>query len=339
MIELGLPVIYDGKKYTVLWNKETLEYPVGGLICELSRLHPGILKEVFDNYPDRDKPNTRENASNGLCWVFEKMKDVLTLPVHQAIVAGELACYHEEYYDKPEEQRHILLQFLNEDSGTGNSEIKKYILKDTGTEVFIDDTVGHYLSCLFAELASSLVMAIAAFQKIINTSDEKAINLFIALASDKIQFQKIDYKIVVLEGELSSIYTIGNGVSLFMFEVQHMLEHEVFPKKCKNCGEYFVPTGRKDARYCTYPSPQNKEKTCREIGARAARAKKEKEDDATREYRRKYMRLKMATRRNPDSLVANRKLEAFIQDAEQWQNKVKSGEVSESEYIEWLKKE
>lgn len=337
MTEFGLPVIYDGKKYVTLWNEETLEYPVGGLLCELSRLHPGILKEVFDGYPERDLPNTRQNASDGLCWVFDKLSDVVTLPVHQAIIMGELVGYHEEYFDKPEERRHTLPELLNGDGGPGGAEITKFILKDTGTEIFMDDTVGHYLSCLFAELANSLVMTIAAFHKIISANDENAIDLFLAVASDKIHFQRIDYKIAVMDGGLSSIYTIGNAISLFMFEVQHMLEHEVYPKKCQNCGEYFVPTGRRDARYCTYPSPQNRDRTCKEIGAQATRAKKEKEDDATREYRRKYMRLKMATRRNPDSTEASEEMETFIREAELWKGKVESGEASEADFIRWLK--
>lgn len=337
MTEFGLPVIYDGKKYVTLWNGETQEYPVGGLICELSRLHPGIMKEAFDSYPNRDKPNTRENASDGLCWVLEKLGDVLPLPVHQAIVTGELVSYHEEYFDKPEDRRHTLPELLNGDGGPGGEVITKYILKDTGTDKFMDDTVGHFLSCLFAELANSLVMSIAAFQKIISAKDENAIDLFLAVASEKLHFQKIDYKIAVMDGELSSIFTIGNGISLFMFEVQHMLEHEIYPKKCQNCGSYFVPTGRRDALYCNYPSPQNKEKTCKEIGARATRAKKEKDDDATREYRRKYMRLKMAARRNPDSVEAVEALDSFIQDAELWRIRVENGEASKAEYIDWLK--
>src|SRR5699024_11356250 len=63
--------------------------------------------------------------------------------------------------------------------------------------------------------------------------------------------------------------------------------------KCKNCGNYFVPVGRSDSVYCGYPSPQDKTKECREVGANATRAKKMKNDVLTQEYRRLYMRLKM----------------------------------------------
>ena len=47
-----------------------------------------------------------------------------------------------------------------------------------------------------------------------------------------------------------------------------------------------LPEGRSDAVYCSYPSPQNIKKTCKEIGTQVARANKEKSDITTKGYRK-----------------------------------------------------
>jgi Family of unknown function (DUF6076) len=46
--------------------------------------------------------------------------------------------------------------------------------------------------------------------------------------------------------------------------VNHLKDSQI--KICKNCGSYFVPTGRIDTEYCNSKAPNSK-KTCSEIGA------------------------------------------------------------------------
>ena len=59
--------------------------------------------------------------------------------------------------------------------------------------------------------------------------------------------------------------------------------------KCKNCGHYFVSEGRSDAVYCSCPLWENKDKTCKDVGAQVTRANKEKNEAAAKEYLRVCM--------------------------------------------------
>lgn len=55
------------------------------------------------------------------------------------------------------------------------------------------------------------------------------------------------------------------------------------------------------------PLRDNKEKTCKDVGAQITRANKEKNDVATKEYRKVYMRYKMMTNRHPEDSAAAQK--------------------------------
>ena len=112
--------------------------------------------------------------------------------------------------------------------------------------------------------------------------------------------QHIDFRfLATAEKGLESLYTIKTSMSLLLFEMANAQQVDQQFVKCSNCGQIFVLEGRSDTIYCNYPSPQNKNKSCREIGAQVARANKEKSDIVTKEYRKAYMRHKMMIKRHP----------------------------------------
>ena len=91
--------------------------------------------------------------------------------------------------------------------------------------------------------------------------------------------QHIDFRfLATAEKGLESLYTIKTSMSLLLFEMVNARQVDKQFVKCSNCGQIFVLEGRSDTIYCNYPSPQNKNKSCREIGAQVARANKEKSD-------------------------------------------------------------
>ena len=108
--------------------------------------------------------------------------------------------------------------------------------------------------------------------------------------------------------------------------------------KCANCGEYFVPEGRVDVIYCGYPSPQDPKRICKDIGAQVTRANKEKNDIATKEYRKVYMKYKMLTIRHPENREAKKRFEKLMSEIKEWRKKLKNGTSSTEEFLDWLKK-
>jgi len=125
-------------------------------------------------------------------------------------------------------------------------------------------------------------------------------------------------------------------MSLIMFEAAHAMDAETKFVKCKNCGSYFVPVGRSDAVYCGYASPQDATKECREVGANATRARKMKNDTLTQEYRRLYMRLKMAIKRHPDDAALKEHLAELTEGMKAKRKEKEEGAISVDGILEWL---
>jgi|GEM_PF-3245370 hypothetical protein len=127
---------------------------------------------------------------------------------------------------------------------------------------------------------------------------------------------------------MNTVLTIANkslksSMSLLLFEMAHLMETGTDISKCKNCGNYFIQTGRSDAIYCEYPSPKNPERTCKEIGAQITRTEKMKKDTATRLYRNIYMRDKMLQKRHPDKKEYDTRLNQLVEGAKRWRKILK----------------
>ena len=59
------------------------------------------------------------------------------------------------------------------------------------------------------------------------------------------------------------------------------------PRRCENCGKWFLLTSGFDTRYCENPAPDEPSKTCRQVGAH----RKEKRLNGTLEIRKQYQRV------------------------------------------------
>ena len=66
------------------------------------------------------------------------------------------------------------------------------------------------------------------------------------------------------------------------------LERSFLPRRCDNCGQYFLLTGGKYSSYCERPLPDDPEKTCRSVGAKKRYGSKCKNDPVWLAYNRAY---------------------------------------------------
>lgn len=134
------------------------------------------------------------------------------------------------------------------------------------------------------------------------------------------------------------IYTDVSGFLHTDFFRALMVGH--CPRKCHNCGKYFLLLSGHNTCYCSNPLPnqttKGKIKTCRDVGAHnKEREQKENRTPAQVEYDKVYNRLK--TRKNRKKISEEDWLK---QTNLAWEYKLKNenGELSDFEYKELMSK-
>ncbi|NLI91957.1 MAG: hypothetical protein GX434_07025 [Peptococcaceae bacterium] len=103
------------------------------------------------------------------------------------------------------------------------------------------------------------------------------------------------------------------------------------PRRCHNCGRYFLLNKGYDACYCNNVAPGETGKTCRKIGAHKKEARKEGKTPARLEYDKVYNRLK--TRRARGKLSVD-EWNAAVALALEYKDKAEAGKISDSELKE-----
>lgn len=334
MENYGLVLYYEDKHYMIPLHDGTLvKYPIGGLICEYLRLTPDLLKALFQKYPYNSDPISERPLNAAISWLNDRISNGL-LPAQSGIVMGEVMNNHQIFQMSMDYQREMLPMHLNSLS-TIPPQMKAFFLEGTGKTEFCIDTIGDYLTCLMGLVVVNYVTAYQTIAAIVEKSPS-AVEKIHNLTNERLAEQDFSYKIIYLDGKFTPTYTVKNGFSLMLLEAVNMMENGVEISICKNCGNYFIPRGRRDARYCNYLSPQDDTRTCKEIGAQAARKKKEHNDPVTKEYRKKYLRLTMAVRRNPGDKEKEKALQHFVEESDKWKKRIADGISTEEEFIEWI---
>lgn len=122
--------------------------------------------------------------------------------------------------------------------------------------------------------------------------------------------------------------------SLLYVVLIKMVENNIYVKKCENCGKYFLVQGRrKTIKYCDN-IPEGKSQPCFVLAARQKYKQKLENDSITRAYRSAYKKYNQRVR------IGKWK----TQDFEKWSAEAKiklkqtqNGEISEEQFVEWLK--
>lgn len=74
----------------------------------------------------------------------------------------------------------------------------------------------------------------------------------------------------------------------FYLDFFHGLANSYLPRRCDNCGRYFLLTGGKYSSYCERPLPEEPDRTCRSIGAKKRYGSKCRNDPVWLTYNRAY---------------------------------------------------
>jgi len=96
------------------------------------------------------------------------------------------------------------------------------------------------------------------------------------------------------------------------------------PRRCRNCGKYFLAVGGYDTIYCSNIAPGEKKKTCRQVGAHRTEKIKNDSSPVQKEYKRAYNRLKARKQRGTLSVEEwNRK----VAQAQELRDKAAEGKM------------
>lgn len=327
----GLVVDYDGEKNIVMYEG-IKQYPIGGMIAEYAHLQPSSLKKVILNYHNLDNIPSSGILSEFFTW-FEKELEVKYGTVASLIITFEfinliIEMQNVESYEKSE-----FFEVITEENAIG-----KFIFEGSGFNELGRKTIKQLLLSVYYYWALSYANFKFSFKMLASDEEfeEQQVLGFLSMYTENIDFQHIDFRITHYEGKFHSLYTIKTGFSLLLFEAAHCMDKNIKFKKCTNCGSYFIPEGRTDTIYCNFPSPQNKNKTCKDIGAQIKRANKEKNDITTKKYRKLYMKYKMITVRHPEDRTTKLKLEKLIEEGKVKRKCLNNGSITVDDYLKWL---
>ena len=341
-IEPGFPVIYNGDYNIVIDGEKEIQYPAGGLIADYMRLHPSVIKPLLMSCEGLNNKVTDNTVSDFIGLFIQKLMDSFS-PVTGQMIALEFFHVVEDWItaiDNNQEDEYV--KTIND--LPVNNEIKKYIFADSGFDDFGSETIGQMFLSAYTVFSELFANTKYTFINMIKWGDqeegvdESGIQFVTSLFTNMLSMQHIDFRIIHTEKGFESVYTIKSSMSLLAFEVAHWLDKNKSFVKCKNCGEYFIPDGRSDQIYCSYPSPKDPSKACRDIGAQIARANKEKSDVTTHEYRKVYMRYQMSMKRHPGNKKYSGRLEKLKKENNKWTKKLKNGTTTDKEYLDWLER-
>lgn len=106
------------------------------------------------------------------------------------------------------------------------------------------------------------------------------------------------------------------------------LMHGNAPRRCHNCGRYFLLESGYNTCYCNHVAPGETERTCRKVGAHRKETSPEGKTPARLEYDRTYNRLKTRKLRGKISLAEWNRQVAYAQEIKE---QAERGELSDAE--------
>ena len=132
--------------------------------------------------------------------------------------------------------------------------------------------------------------------------------------------------------EIVELYEIDSLDDLIRFEFVKMIEQDIFIKKCKNCGWFFIPKRRADAEYCERIFG-NTNRKCSEVGATLRYEKKVAENPILEAHKTAYRRFNSRTRAKK---MSQEEFMLWSEEAAQKRDACLAGELPFDEFVIWL---
>ena len=248
------------------------------------------VQNMIKAFPDRYLDVTSENITAGFKWLYGTIED------DERPVATEL--FRSSFND-------AIQQVL-----AGMSSPEDY-----------ESVAAFYMACY--DLYSDHVKTFCVFVQAIAAdasgfSDEfqhEVASVFVKSAEELYECYSKKCTSQRIHGHVSvETVQITNFLQLLTFEYCRMKKMHKAVKECANCGRWFIPVGRVDSIYCTFPAPTHPGKTCREVGPQLRRAEKRRSDPREREHHKIICRLYNNVRRAKESGDSDDTIERYTKE-------------------------
>ena len=132
--------------------------------------------------------------------------------------------------------------------------------------------------------------------------------------------------------EIVELYEINSIEDLFKFEFIKMIENNVFIKKCKNCERFFIPKKRADVEYCERIFGDSGRK-CSEIGATLRYEQKVAGNPILTAYKKAYRRVHSRVR---SKNMTQSEFLKWSEEASRKRDECLAGALRFEEFAAWL---
>ncbi len=135
-----------------------------------------------------------------------------------------------------------------------------------------------------------------------------------------------------------NVVTFRDLMSVVNFAALSILKDGVIVRKCRNCGDYFIPSSRSDEIYCDKQLPNGR--TCKTVGY----DERVKQDQVLSEYRKIYKTQNARKQRNKQRPDIDIKFKRWAVFAKSMLIKCQSGEIGLDDMVsaisldDWIRK-
>ena len=339
----GLIISYESGMNHILTPNycESSSYPVGSLMClifqgEILYDISQILKNCINACPMKADALTQDSIEDAEHYVLSALLYDDFYPA-QRIAQSSIIRVIEHY--RALDSQHMLRLLHKEQQRCNEVEMP---FTDIGFS-----NVGEFLRLCFNNYSIDLDNAITFFTSFASIQSDTANEQEMATYDELLKsLQNLDIVPGIemrsrldASGRMEICHVINSFLSFTVFEFAHMEHSDVVIKKCQNpeCSKFFTAK-RLDAKYCSFPSPQNPSRLCKDYYPQFIHRMKLKKNDLDHLIKNAYGRLYNQRRRHPDKAEEISKIIGTLQiEADGKKQEVLQGTLPKKDFEKWLK--
>ena len=315
---------------------EWVDYPLGMLSCrifqgETYRDLSCVVRNYVLMYPDSDTPYNASALGEAKEYITQCFQYGEFRPASYLGLASFVRIMDTISYFDPDEYLYQI-----EDAFEQGNELMIPVSAVLTVKDFLELCYDFYLVDLVN--GHDAFVALASIQAGINAGDDN--ELCSRFVEETKKLPAVEMKLVYDPEKMTfnSIYRVTSFQAYMALEYMRMMDQNVKFRRCQNpaCGKFFVAQ-RTTAKYCDFPSPQNEQKTCKELYPQIVSREKMTRDILLKSIRGAQSRLYNVRRRHPEQYEeVNKFLDEIEAQRESMSEKVVTGELTVTDFNSWL---
>lgn len=323
-------IAFDDEIGTLI-NSWEFNVPVGSVFADLSNLNLSKIPELIRSAAAVVNTDANEESSQAIIETLRKnLIKEYGYACGQLLTANLNKSFKDYLIDK-----NVYFKKINDRK---YRTYRKDIFKGTTFVEFGDETIEQLFLTFSSEIYYIVLKVICHLVRLFESGFYR-IRYHSEMISDYIDEifanQNITYAINIVEDDVLEEIAVKDLYSMLTIEIAKITEMKITFNKCMNCNRYFVPKNRTDTMYCDRISPQDHSKTCQTYAQYMNYLRKTQNDKATKLYKQIYNSKANKTKRS-NAEYGMKDLIEFREKAKEYRSKVKSGTITEDEYVDWL---